>query len=116
MARPIEFDTSAARESAMVLFWRKGYLASSLPDLLDEMGISRGSFYAAFADKRSLFGFVLALYDLTQTGIHSGCGNECRAAVIIDHLGVDLADAAENIQAWTLGRSKNLLAHTSMTV
>jgi len=55
MARLIEFDIQAARESAMVLFWRKGYLASSLPDLLEEMGISRGSFYAAFRDKRSLF-------------------------------------------------------------
>ena len=62
MARPIEFDTGAARDSAMLLFWRKGYLASSLPELLEEMGISRGSFYAAFRDKRSLFVECLDLF------------------------------------------------------
>ena len=62
MARPVEFDVEAARESAMILFWRKGYLASSLPELLDAMGISRGSFYAAFEDKRSLFVECLDLF------------------------------------------------------
>ena len=55
MGRPIQFDIAEARERAMMLFWRKGYLAASLPDLLDAMGISRSSFYAAFVDKRSLF-------------------------------------------------------------
>ena len=55
MARPIEFDRSQAVNKALVLFWRKGYQASSLADLLGAMGIGRSSFYAAFTDKRSLF-------------------------------------------------------------
>ena len=50
MARPIEFDIMIARERAMGLFWRKGYQTSSLSDLLAEMKIGRGSFYAAFGD------------------------------------------------------------------
>lgn len=46
----------------MVLFWRQGYQATSLTDLLGAMGISRSSFYAAFADKRGLFVECLELF------------------------------------------------------
>ena len=62
MARLIEFDIMTARESAMKLFWRNGYQASSLSDLLDEMKIGRGSFYAAFGDKRRLYLECLNLF------------------------------------------------------
>jgi TetR/AcrR family transcriptional repressor of nem operon len=55
VARPVEFDRSRAVNKALVLFWRKGYQASSLADLLAAMGIGRSSFYAAFTDKRTLF-------------------------------------------------------------
>jgi len=55
MARPIGFDRSKAVNRALVLFWRQGYQATSLVDLLSAMGISRSSFYAAFIDKRGLF-------------------------------------------------------------
>ncbi len=40
---------------AIVLFWRKGYQAASLSDLLEAMDISRSSLYATFGDKRSLY-------------------------------------------------------------
>jgi TetR/AcrR family transcriptional repressor of nem operon len=62
MARPIEFDIMTARESALKLFWRNGYQASSLSDLLIEMKIGRGSFYAAFGDKRRLYIECLNLF------------------------------------------------------
>lgn len=55
MARPIQFDRPKAVNRALVLFWRKGYQATSLADLLAAMGIGRSSFYAAFTDKRGLF-------------------------------------------------------------
>jgi TetR/AcrR family transcriptional repressor of nem operon len=55
MGRPTEFDYERTRDKALVLFWRKGYQATSLADLVEAMGISRSSFYAAFGDKRSLF-------------------------------------------------------------
>lgn len=42
-------------DKAIVLFWRKGYQAASLSDLLEAMDISRSSFYATFGDKRSLY-------------------------------------------------------------
>jgi TetR/AcrR family transcriptional regulator, transcriptional repressor for nem operon len=62
MARPLEFDRPQAVNKALVLFWRKGYQASSLADLLAAMGIGRSSFYAAFTDKRGLYIECLDLF------------------------------------------------------
>ena len=62
MVRPVEFDPSLALNKALVLFWRKGYQAASLADLLEAMGIGRSSFYAAFGDKRALFVACLDLF------------------------------------------------------
>lgn len=53
--RPREFDTDAAIERAMGVFWSSGYHGTSLPDLLEATKLSRGSLYAAFGDKHGLF-------------------------------------------------------------
>jgi len=53
--RPRTFDTEAAVERAMNVFWTRGYHATALPDLLRATKLSRGSLYAAFGDKHSLF-------------------------------------------------------------
>ncbi len=53
--RPREFDTDAAVERAMGVFWSRGYHGTSLPDLLAATNLSRGSLYAAFGDKHGLF-------------------------------------------------------------
>ncbi len=58
----MEFNRSHAMNRALVLFWRKGYQATSLADLLAVMGIGRSSFYAAFIDKRSLYVTCLDLF------------------------------------------------------
>jgi TetR/AcrR family transcriptional repressor of nem operon len=55
MARTKEFEPEAALTKAMDLFWRRGYEATSVQDLLLEMGIGRGSMYDTFGDKRALF-------------------------------------------------------------
>ena len=39
----------------MEAFWKKGYEATSVQDLLDHMGINRGSMYDTFGDKNALF-------------------------------------------------------------
>ncbi len=63
MARPREFDTSTAIGGAMAIFWRQGYKATNLPDLLRAMGLTRGSFYKAFADKETVYFQTLLRYD-----------------------------------------------------
>jgi AcrR family transcriptional regulator len=53
--RPRSFDREAALESAMEVFWRKGFEGTSLNDLTHAMGINPPSLYAAFGDKERLF-------------------------------------------------------------
>jgi len=62
MARPRAFDREAVLDRAMTAFWSKGYEATSIEDLVDRMGIQRGSLYGAFGDKRALFLAALERY------------------------------------------------------
>ena len=62
MPRTADFNRDKALESAMKLFWAKGYSATALPDLLKAMGIARSSFYASFGGKRELFIECLELF------------------------------------------------------
>ncbi|USG62550.1 TetR/AcrR family transcriptional regulator [Sneathiella marina] len=63
MARPREFNIDDALEGAMQIFWKNGYGATNLPDLLKSMNITRGSFYKAFGDKKSVYIEALKRYD-----------------------------------------------------
>jgi len=62
MARPVEIDRDSAFTKAFRLFWRKGYRATSLQQLLDAMNIGKSSFYAAFESKEALFLSALSHY------------------------------------------------------
>ena len=53
--RPLAYDPEAALDAAMHLFWRQGYKATSLQDLLQAMGLSKSSFYQGFGSKKELF-------------------------------------------------------------
>lgn len=53
----------------MELFWRNGYDATTLPDLLEAMGgISPPSFYAAFGSKEKVFADSVMLYHREVAG------------------------------------------------
>ncbi len=61
-----QFDPDTALDKAMQAFWAHGYDATSMQDLVDCMGINRGSMYATFGDKRSLFIQALHRYNSTR--------------------------------------------------
>lgn len=60
--RPRAFDRDAALDAAILLFWRKGYTATSMADLTAAMGIGAPSLYAAFGNKEALYSQALARY------------------------------------------------------
>lgn len=62
VGRPREFELDEAVRKAMGVFWDRGYHDASLPDLLEGMELSRGSFYKAFVDKRGVYLRALDLY------------------------------------------------------
>jgi TetR/AcrR family transcriptional repressor of nem operon len=62
MARPREFDDTAAVDAAMNTFWTKGYEATSTADLCESTGLGKGSLYNAFGSKRALFEAALRRY------------------------------------------------------
>jgi TetR/AcrR family transcriptional regulator, transcriptional repressor for nem operon len=66
VARTKEFEPEKALTRAMDLFWRRGYEATSVHDLLEEMGIGRGSMYDTFGDKRALFLAALDRFEETR--------------------------------------------------
>ncbi len=66
MARPREFDEGAVLDAAIQQFWLRGYEATSVRDLAEEMGIAGASLYNAFGDKRTLYRSSLNRY-LEQT-------------------------------------------------
>jgi AcrR family transcriptional regulator len=62
IGRPRAFDTEAALDRALNLFWEKGYEGTSLSDLTQAIGVNRPSLYAAFGNKEDLFRKVLNRY------------------------------------------------------
>ncbi|WP_231710682.1 TetR/AcrR family transcriptional regulator [Gracilibacillus suaedae] len=62
IARIKEFHKEQALHQAMLLFWKNGYEATSIPELLNVMGISRSSLYDTFTDKQTLYISALEHY------------------------------------------------------
>ena len=60
--RPREFDLDAVLDSAIAVFSDHGYHATSISDLTAKTGVTAGSFYKAFKDKRAVFLAALDRY------------------------------------------------------
>src|SRR6195256_6466799 len=63
MARPKEFDRDEALRSALSIFRKKGFSATSTDDLRLAMGIGRQSFYDTFKGKKEIYLEALRQYN-----------------------------------------------------
>jgi len=57
-----QFDVDEVLDKAMRAFWTRGYEATSMQNLVDLMGINRGSLYSTYRDKHELFLAALRMY------------------------------------------------------
>ena len=55
VGRPRGFDKQEALQSAINVFWEKGYEGASMRDLTQAMGINSPSLYSVFGDKHKLY-------------------------------------------------------------
>ncbi|PJF04543.1 TetR/AcrR family transcriptional regulator [Acinetobacter seifertii] len=65
--RTKEFETDEIADAAMQVFWRRGYAATSVQDLVDGTGLSRSSLYSTFQNKQGLYQKALQRYELLTT-------------------------------------------------
>jgi len=81
MARNREFDPKEALEKAMMVFWQKGYVDTSIDDLVDATGVSRYGLYAEFGSKRGLFLASLDYYQENAVQAFFGIVEQAGAAL-----------------------------------
>lgn len=69
MPRSKAFDRSKVLHKAKLLFWKKGYHATSMQDLVDHLSINRASIYDTFGNKWGLFkkAFDLYIFEYTES-------------------------------------------------
>ena len=94
--RPRAFDIDEALEQALHIFWRKGYLGTSLTDLTEAMGINRPSLYATFGNKETLFRKVLDHYSDRQTAYLRSALEEPTARRVIERMMYGVVDLVTN--------------------
>ncbi|WP_405058508.1 TetR/AcrR family transcriptional regulator [Kribbella sp. NBC_01505] len=62
MGRPMTFDADVVVDQAVGIFWRQGFAATTPQNLVDELGIGKGSLYNTFKSKHHLFTLALRHY------------------------------------------------------
>lgn len=67
--RPREFDMDAALDQALRVFSERGYYAASISELTEAMGLTAGSVYKAFGDKRGIFLATFNRYRKVRRGL-----------------------------------------------
>lgn len=67
MPRTKKFDKEEILHRAVQLFWKKGFHATSMQDLVDHLGINRASLYDTYGGKESLFNQAFEQYRSSNT-------------------------------------------------
>ncbi|MEU6904045.1 TetR/AcrR family transcriptional regulator [Streptomyces coeruleorubidus] len=88
------FDRDEALAAALREFWTYGYESTSIASLTKAMGINPPSLYAAFGDKRQLFGEAVRLYQRTTATAPSAEGQDARSSIeaMLRHFAADYTD------------------------
>ncbi|ORT50157.1 TetR family transcriptional regulator [Vibrio sp. qd031] len=87
MAKTAKFDRQEVIEKATNLYWKKGFHATSMRNLQDEIDMRPGSIYSAFGSKEGLFKEALRNY--TDMGL-----------ALIAHLKTEHSDPLEVLKAF----------------
>jgi len=66
MPRPREFNPEEALQTAIDVFWEKGYHASSVDEVVKRSGVAKYGIYGTFGTKRELFLKVLERFALDR--------------------------------------------------
>lgn len=96
IGRPKEFDSEQALDDAMHLFWRQGYEATSMQNLLDTMHLSKSSLYQTYGSKHQLFQQCIERYRHMMTeGLQLGLARAPSGRAFIEEFFMALVDMAE---------------------
>lgn len=91
-----QFDIEDVRQKAMVAFWTRGYENTSMQDLLEAMGIQRGSFYDTFKSKHQVLIDALHWYDSGRKEIFANVGRGKSARGVIANIFKSVAEDAQS--------------------
>lgn len=80
MPRSREFQPDTVLDAALDLFWRKGYKACSMADVVKKTGVARYGLYQAFQDKDQLYRAALKRYSqiVTELMLKPFCGQRSK--------------------------------------
>ena len=101
MAKSAKFDRQVVVDKATNLYWKKGFHATSMRNLQDEVDMRPGSIYAAFGNKDGLFKVTLKHYTETAIAQLQQCIEEHASPVaalkaFVKLLVIDAQDTAPN--------------------
>lgn len=65
--RPRTFDQDAVLDRIKDVFWQKGYVGTSMSDLVEATGLTKPSLYAAYGNKASMYRASLDRYIAQQS-------------------------------------------------
>ena len=82
--RPLAFNQEEALESALQVFWSRGYEGASMAELADALGVNKPSIYATFGNKEALFRKALAQYLAGPVAYAAEAMNEPTAYKVVE--------------------------------
>jgi len=87
MPRNREFQPESVVDTALDLFWRKGYKACSMADVVKKSGVARYGLYQAFKDKDQLYCAALKSYQvkLRNFFFKPFCGRKADYGTLVEH-------------------------------